>query len=74
MNWIAFYFSVEQTVQFEKNLDTFHQPIKCQDKWKNRVLANQVAAIRELQQLCGFSQTFKQIVPNSEKKPFLEAI
>ena len=38
-------FSFEQTVRFEKNLDTFHQPIKCQDKLMKRILANQIAAI-----------------------------
>ena len=38
-------FSFEQTVQFEENLDTFHQPIKCQDKLMNQISANQIAAI-----------------------------
>ena len=37
--------SFEQTVQFEENLNTFHQPIKCQDKLMNRISANQIAPI-----------------------------
>ena len=38
-------FSFEQTVQLEENLNTFHQPIKCQDKLMNQISANQIAAI-----------------------------
>ena len=32
-------------MQFEENLDTFHEPMKCQDKLMNRVSANQIVAI-----------------------------
>ena len=28
-----------------ENLDTFHQPIKCQEKLMNQILANQIAAL-----------------------------
>ena len=36
---------MKKTIQFEENLDTFYQPINCQDKLLNRISANHVAAV-----------------------------
>ena len=43
--WTCMAFRFEQTVQFEENLDIFHQPMKCQNKLMSRILAYQITAI-----------------------------